>query len=240
MTTPSEILTSAIAESRPIVLVLGQDAWADTNSGDPTLAQALERLRRETDGNRGWSGLLAAQNVPEGFYDWLAERFRQRVHPPSLEALSELPWSAIFTTSLDPTLPSLLTSRGRQPSVMLTSSESPQVVRSRARPPLYYLFSRAGEHDPLATPPTSRGELNTRRIQHASQMLTRALDTATTLGIVVVEGFSSGHDWLRIEDLLGALGNAVPNQILWFGGIPNVHEDRIYDFQDAVESGHIL
>ena len=240
MTTPSDILTSAIEENRPIILVLGQDAWADTNDGDPTLSQALTRLGRDEEGVRGWSGLLGATKVPDEFYDWLADRFQQRVHPPSLEALSELPWSAVFTTSLDPTLPRLLTSRGRQPSVLLTSSESPQVVRSRARPPLYYLFSRAGEHDALATPPTNRGELNMRRIQHASQMLTRALDTATTLGIVVIEGFSSGHDWLRIEDLLGALGNAIPNQILWFGGIPNVQGDQLNDFYDAVETSHIV
>ena len=134
MTTPSEILTSAIEENRPIILVLGQDAWADTNDGDPTLAQALTQLERNSEENRRWSDLLEATKVPDGFYDWLAERFQQRVHPPSLEALGELPWSAVFTTSLDPTLPRLISSRGRQPSVLLTSSESPQVVRSRLVP----------------------------------------------------------------------------------------------------------
>ena len=240
MSIPSDILISAIEENRPIVLVLGQDAWADTNDGDPTLRQALSKLGRESELERGWLGLLGADRVSDEFYDWLAERFQRRVHSPALEALNNLPWSAVFTTSLDPTLPRLMAASERQPSVLLTSNESPQVARSRARPPMYYLFSRAGEHDALATPPANRSELNTRRALHASQMVTRVLSTATTLGVVVVEGFNTGHDWLRPEVLLGALGDGVPNQILWFGGAPRFDGELLDDFNNAVETKHII
>ena len=221
-------------------MILGQDAWADPLGGDSILLQALNKLGRVDQCQRGWSGLLDIQRVPEEFYEWLAERFQRRVPPSEIETLSELPWSAIFTSSVDPTLPRLLEATGRHPSVVLTAEESPPVVRSRSRPPLYYLFSRAGEHDIRALPPTNRAELNTRRIQHALQLLTRVSETATTLGVVLVEGFNSGNDWLNTTDLLGALGSAVTRQVIWFGGPPTMDGEGIHEFDDAVRRGSII
>ena len=240
MTTPSDLLISAIEEQRPIVLILGQDAWADSKNGDTLLAKALKRLGRDGQAQRGWSALLGTAPVSHEFYDWLAERFKRRVHPPSLEVLSELPWSAVFTSALDPTLRGLLEGQGREPGVVLTAKETPPAVRSRARPPLYYLFSRAGEQDPQARPPVSRRELNSRRTAHAMSLLNRVLETATTLGLVVVDGFRSGRDWFRIEDLLGIIGDAAPDQVLWFGGRPRLGDEEADEFDEAVASGRIL
>ena len=240
MTTPSDLLISAIEEQRPIVLILGQDAWVDSANGDTLLSKALSRLGRDGHAQRGWPALLRTPPLPHEFYDWLAERFKRRVQPPSLEVLSELPWSAVFTSALDPTLRGLLEGQGREPGVVLTADETPPAVRSRARPPLYYLFSRAGEQDPKARPPVSRRELNSRRTAHAVPLLNRVLETATTLGLVVVDGFRSGRDWFRIEDLLGIIGDAAPNQVLWFGGRPRIRDEEADEFDEAVASERIL
>ena len=124
--------------------------------------------------------------------------------------------------------------------MVLTVQETPRAVRSTARPPLYYLFSRAGEHDRQALLPRSRSEYNARRIRHAVPLLDRVLDTATALGLIVVEGFSSGTDWFRLEDLLGIIGNSVPNQVLWFGGRPRFGTEVDEQFDEAVEAHHIL
>ena len=237
---PADLLVSAIEEQRPIVLILGQDAWSESKSGDTVLMKALVRLDRDRSSRCGWSTLLGAEKVPDEFYDWLAERFRRRVHPPSLEVLTQLPWSAVFTSSLDPTLKDLLEGRGRQPEVILTANETPPAARSRARPPLYHLFSRAGEHDPAALPPTSRSELNTRRTRHAVTLLNRVLETATTLGLVIVDGLASGRDWLRIDNLLGVLGDAAPHQVIWFGGQPRIDGELVEDFDAAVKSNRII
>ena len=237
---PADLLVSAIEEQRPIVLILGQDAWSESNNGDAVLVKALGRLGRDLNLQNGWSTLLGAERVPDEFYDWLAERFRRRVHPPSLEVLTQLPWSAVFTSSLDPTLQGLLEGRGRQPEVILTANETPPAARSRARPPLYHLFSRAGEHDPAALPPASRPELNIRRTRHAVTLLNRVLETATTLGLVVVDGFASGRDWLKIDNLLGVIGAAAPRQVIWFGGQPRIDGELVEDFDAAVKSNRIV
>lgn len=236
---PADLLVSAIEERRPIVLILGQDAWAESNDGDTVLAKAFDRLGHNGSSRSGWSALLGARAVPGEFYDWLAERFTRRVHPRSIEVLTELPWSAVFTSSLDPTLKGLLEG-GREPAMILTANEAPPAARSKARPPLYHLFSRAGEHDPAALPPANRRELNIRRINHALPLLRRVLETATTLGLVVVDGFASGRDWLKIDDLLGIIGDAAPHQVMWFGGRPRTGEEIVDEFDAAVESNRIV
>ena len=184
--------------------------------------------------------MLAGEPVPADHYDWLSERFERRVHPSFIEALSELPWSAVFTSSVDPTLVKLLSRRGRQAEPILTTWEYPQAARSTARPPLYYLFSRAGEGDSKARPPTNLIELIARRTQHAVPLLNRMLETATPLGTIVVDGFLQGDSWLRFEDLLGALASASANQVLWFGGPPNLHASDEANFSAMEQAGRVL
>ena len=238
MASARDLLLSAVEERRPIVLVLGQDACPDGE--DTVLTRALDRLGKGAEAQRGWSGIRAGMPVPGDFYEWLAERFTRRVPSQSLDMLGELPWSAVFTSTLDPTLRDLLVNPGREPEVILTADETPRAVRSRARPPIYHLFSRAGEQDPNARPPANLSEFNIRRTQHSMQMLNRVLDTATTLGLIVVDGYVPGRDWLRIDDFLGTVGSAAPNQILWFGGRPELGADDADQFNFAVESGRII
>ena len=240
MKSAHDLLVAATEEQRPIVLLLGQHAWAGSENEDAVLLKALERLGQSGEIRRGWSALLGNDPLPPELYEWLAERFGRRVHPAWLTVLGDLPWSAVFTSSLDPTLKKIVDGQGRESEVVLTAHETPPAVRSKARPPLYYLFSYAGSHDHRALPPTDRSDLNTRRIHHALPMLNRVMDTATRLGIVVIEGFVPGCDWIRIGDVLGSIGTAEPGQILWFGGKPHLSADDEADFDTAVASGRIL
>ena len=168
MKSAHDILVAATEEQRPLVLLLGQHTWAGSESEDTVLLKALERLGRSGELRRGWSALLGNDPLPPTFYEWLAERFERRVHPAWLTVLGDLPWSAVFTSSLDPTLKKFVDGPGRESEVVLTARETPLAVRSKARPPLYYLFSQAGSFDQQALPPTDRGELNTRRVRHAA------------------------------------------------------------------------
>ena len=242
MKTARDVLVEAIEEQRPIVLLLGQDAWSEPRLPDPVLRKALEKLGRDgaATNRSGWPSTLGTQPIPNGFYDWLAERFDRRVHPPWITILNAVPWSAIFTSTTDQTLKTLFQTGGREPEITLTADERPRSVRSRARPPLLYLFGCAGWENPHCRPPANRSELTTRRIRHALPMLNRMLDTATSLGVVVIDGFSGNSDWLKPDDVLGAVGTSGPQQILWFGDRPAFTEDDAIDFESAVSSGQIL
>ena len=237
MSTARELLLSTLGEKRPLVLLLGQDAWCDSEQEDTVLAAALANLGRTDDSRPGWVGILP---MTEDGYQWLAERFERRVHPPSVEILSELPWSAVFTSSVDPTLTKVFSGPGRQPEPILTAGEYPRAARSTARPPLYYLFSRAGEQDAQAQPPVDALALRARRTRHAVPILTRVLDTATPLGTIVVDGFKSGRDWIGFEALLSVLSSARSNQVLWFGGRPDIEDDDQAQFAALESENRIL
>ena len=239
MLTTREILLSTVKEKRPLILLLGQGAWGDSEGRDTLLTAALQKLGRQNEPQPSWPEMLTVEPVSSDYYDWLAERFERRVHPQSIEILNVLPWSAVFTSSIDPTLTKLLSTQGRQAEPILTASENPLVARSTARPPVYYLFSRAGERDPEAQPPKDRIALNTRRVQHAVPLLNRMLDTATSLGTIVVAGFLCPADWLRFEDLVGTLASATENQILWFGGHPGLRDDEATTFATMEQARRI-
>ena len=233
-----KLLIAALEEKRPLVLLLGQDAWRESGEEDPVLAKALVRIQREPVKQRGWLQLLDGCPRTRDFYEWLTERFERRVPPDWLRVLGEIPWSAVFTSSLDPTLKGLFSERQR-PELVLSSAETPPAIRSRVRPPIYHLFSHAGSPDPRAQPPLDLNELNARRFNDAGPLLGRMLDTATRLGLVLVDGVVDGRDWLRIDDFLGATAQAGRRQIIWFKGrtapVPN---DA--GFAAAVEAGRIL
>ena len=231
-----ELIRRALEEEHPLVLVLGQDAWRNSQE-DPVLARAVAHLGRESVKHQGWRALLA-EPVPHGFYEWLTERLERRVAPDWLYALGEVPWSAVFTSSLDPSARDLF-SKHQRPELVLTDAETPPAVRSRARPPIYHLFGHAGSQDPRATSPLDRTALNGRRVNDTMPLLSRILDTATPLGVVAVDGIWQKRDWLRTDDLLGALSNAGPHQIVWFTGrhAPAPDDDN---FAAAVDAGRIL
>lgn len=239
MQTARDLLLSAIEEDRPAVLLLGQDAYCETGTQDPLLKSALMQLGHSPEA-AAWTSLFAGTAVQPEFYDWLAERFRRRVLPPWLTPVRQVPWSAVFTSTIDPTTVGLVEDRGREPEVTLSANEVPRAVRSISRPPVYYLFGRAGSPDESSRPPNNRLELRTRRFNHAVPMLGRILDTATSIGVVAVEGVAAGGDWLRIDDILGVLGRAAPNQILWFGELPASGSDERIDFDEAVDAGRVV
>lgn len=238
MAEQQELLIAALEEKRPLVLLLGQDAWREGGEEDPVLAKALLRIQQEPVKHRGWLQLLDGCPLTRDFYEWLTERFERRVPPDWLRVLGEIPWSAVFTSSLDPTLKGLFSERQR-PELVLSSVEMPPAIRSRVRPPIYHLFSHAGSPDPRAQPPLDPNELNARRFNDAAPLLGRILDTATRLGLVLVDGVVDGRDWLRIDDFLGATAQAGRQQIIWFKG-RTMPAPNDAGFTAAVEAGRIL
>ena len=234
-----ELLIAAIDEKRPLVLVLGQDAWRESDREDAILTTAFAHLRRDTEdnGQDGWRTLLR-QPLPPTFYEWLTERFERRVAPDWLRVLGAIPWSAVFTSSIDPTLCGLFSERQR-PELVLTNAEMPPAIRSRTRPPIYHLFGHTGALDPKARPPLDRNGLNTRRVNHALPLLGRVLDTATGIGLILVDGLIADRDWLRIDDVIGAVGHAGDHQVIWFKG-RSMPLPRDEGFATAVEASRIL
>lgn len=230
------LLRRFFEERAPVVAVLGQQAgWTERN--DPVLTSALERLNRT---GSHWRDLLSMEPVPPNFYEWLSERFQRRLPSKDLETIASGPFSAVFTSSLDPGLANLMSSEGREPDLVLLGTPQPRVLRSLRRPPVYYLFGRAGAAIAEMLPPVSSQAVAQRRIRHAAAMLRNLDETTTVLGLTVVDGVDPQTDWLRAEDLIAVLSNAPKGSVLWCGTEPSFGEDDAEAYKYLIDAGIIV
>lgn len=214
-----EGLSSALNERRPVVLLLGQNAWTSGHRPDPVLVMALKRVGQPPAESLSvdFSQLLQADPLPADLYEWLAETYSHQPEASWLEPVSRLPLNAVFTSSIDPSIARALRSNGRDVEPVLSCLDNPSAPRSRRNLHLTYLFGRAGEHNSDERPPRSAQELRRRTSLHASPLLSRLVETTTSLGVLLIDGLSCGRDWLDTGALAGILSAFSPGQVYWFG-----------------------
>lgn len=222
--TTREILADTLKNGRPCILVLGQDASSIEDRPDPVLELFLTHLSRPATAPRTWRALLAPPLISEDLA-WVTERFERNVVNESLEMTLDLPWSAVFTSSIDPQVTRRLESRGREPEAILAADHHPAVPRSTVRPPVYFLYGRSSDQHDSTRPPRSIAELKRRNAKHVAPLLSRLEETATVLGTIVIDGYVPERDWLELDELFGAIPVGHGQKVLWFGveGVPE-HE----------------
>lgn len=200
-----EILVSAFEDGRPCVLFLGQDAWTTAGRSDRVLSLWLSHLGRPPMERPSWRDVLGAAPLSEDAYAWLAERFARNVVPDEITDALDLPWSAIFTSSIDATLIRRLQTLGRTPEAIRSKEHIPQAPRSMTNPPVFFLFGTPeGTRDGTRCP-RNDVQRRQRQAQHGAPMLQRLEETATPLGVLVIDGFEAGRDWLAFDELFSGL-----------------------------------
>jgi hypothetical protein len=231
------VLGEALRTGVPVAAFLGQlIGWSDTG-GDPVLRLALKKASKQGD---DWKSLLSGEPLPQGFYEWLGERFLNRAPSRELLSIGDAVFSAVYTSSIDPGLANLFATEGRQPEAVLIGDPPPPILRSRRRVPVYYLFGRAGAGIADFTPPSTNQSLSQRRLRHASAMLKTLNETATALGLIVIDGYEPAHDWLRGEDLLAVLGGAPVGGVLWCGKESIFSADDAETYRSLIDQGVIV
>ena len=217
-----EGLRLALTEDRPVVLLLGQDAWKSGTHADQVLELALKRAGRQPTESASveFPSLLKADPLPEDFYDWLAETYSHQPEPTWMQTVSRLPLNAVFTSSIDPAIARAFRIYGRDVEPVLSNLDNPVAPRNRRNLHLTYLFGRSGERNPNEGPPRSVQELLRRTALHATPLLSRIVETTTSLGVLLVDGLIPGRDWLGTEPLYGILSAFSPGQVYWFGWAP--------------------
>lgn len=231
----SDVLIKALQDQDPIVLFLGQDAWNDGRDGDPVLSAAMKHLSAVGSTTATWADLVSAMPLPEGFFRWLAERYSRTVPATWLSSLVDLPWSAVFTSSFDSTLGIQFQTPLRQPQTILTADEAPTAARSLSRTPIYHLFGRAGQTDNRAAAPDKRASLRVRQAMDAVPMMNRIFDAATALGLLIVDGYTPGTDWVTLDSLLAVIEQFPAQRVLWYG-----FKSEDSEISELVDQGRIL
>lgn len=237
--TAGEALVKALSDRDPLVLLLGQDALKERASAGAALQLALNHLGVAAGESASWRDIQSAMPLPETFFQWLAERYSRTIPEKWASDVVGLPWSAVFTSSFDQTLSSLFRSSSRQPQVVLTSDEAPPAARSLSRTPIYYLFGRAGTADKHALAPVTQSQFRVRRTLHAVPMLNRIVDAATAVGVVVIDGYTPGADWLDVDSFLATIDRLPAQRVLWFGW-DSAGKQAPEEVLELVASGKVL
>lgn len=230
-----EILNEAFEEGRPVVLFAGQGFDVQSTMTDPVLSSLFKRLG-VGEGLVGWSAVLR-RGLAVADTDWLAERFSRSVPSEGALAAYELPWSAVFTSSIDPNFPRRFETRGRQPEAVLAAGTFARVSRSRSRPPVHHVLGRAGETASDASAPIDMASLKRRMVRHGVELLNRIAETATARGVVVIAGFDPTSDWLNMDDLLAPLSERAGSKVVWFG---STDIDDSAFAADMIETGNLV
>lgn len=231
------ILADALRAGMPVVAFLGQTTGWSHERADPVLSLALKKAGKAGD---AWKELLSREPLSQGFFEWLGERFIKRAPSKELLSIADAAFSAVYTSSIDPSLVNLLATEGREPEPILIGDPPPAVLRSRRRLPIYYLFGRAGGGAADFIPPSSNQALSQRRLRHVSAMLKTINETATPLGLIVLDGYDPSRDWLRAEDLLAVLGTAPAGGVLWCGAEPELTDDDADAYNSLLDQGIIV
>lgn len=236
--TGQELLRRRWTEGVPLVAIWGQQMGWSSAMPDPVLERALKHSCRAS--GQAWKSLLTNEPLGAEFYEWLADRFRNRPASQLAIEAARVPWGAVFTSSFDSGLANCLAGAGREPEIILHGDPAPRVLRNTRRPPFYHLFGQAGRQVESLMPPVNRQALSQRRMTQASAMLRRVLETVTPLGLLVIDGYEAQTDWLRAEELLAAISGAPTNGVLWCGPDPTLSEDDQVVFEELVHKGVVV
>jgi len=237
-----EPLALAIEEGRPFVLFLGQNAWTSPVHSDTALVAALKRIGRFSDESvaSGFPALLK-ESLTTDFYLWLAELYDRQPSPEWIDPVTAIAWNAVFTTSIDPTLIRTFRTHGREVEAVLMKEDDPVAPRNRRRLHVTYLFGMAGESPENGAPPCNFQELRKRTSLHANSLLARIVDTTTPLGVLVIDGFTCGKDWLSSDALVGILSAFQARQVLWFGWDPEALSSADHQLvEELAEYGSVV
>lgn len=235
--TASELLMAALEERRPVVLLVGQQLNDGTGEDDAILKAMLARLNREDEMLHGWRALLTGNGMTDSDYEWLSERFDRNVYSAARQAVLDVAWSAVFTSSIDPNFASRLESLARQPEQVLASDHVPKVPRSRSRPPVFYLYGKANEQAAYAQAPRTHADKLRRHATHTGSFLSRIAETVTSNGLLIIDSYDPSRDWLSVDELLAPLSGAIGLRSLWFGG-PEKLSSVFAD--DLIDSGSLV
>jgi hypothetical protein len=228
-------LIAALRDEKPVILFLGQEFSSDGQGGDRVLNQFLARLGLSSESG-AWTAVFGNPPIKAQDYEWLSERFDRRVYSDAVCNMLDVGWSSVFTSSIDPKLLLAMESRGRAPEAILARDHFARVPRSRSRPGIHYLFGKVDETEPQYRSPRTRAEAKQRISVHANDFINRISETATPLGLLVIDGYHPGRDWLPVDDLLAALSHESSTKILWFGLAESPESDF---FDELVASGKI-
>ena len=225
--------------SGPSFLFLGQNYHRLESSDDLFLSQIIRKYSSKEDQPRNYSDILntSASSNSEEALAWMANRCAHLPIPAPLEVISGYAWSGIFTSAFDDLIERVFRYPWREIQVISDDRYHPSEPRNRSRLHIWHLFGVINAPDNFGKPPLSETELWQR--QHtATIMANRIPDLVTSLGTLIIEGYSSQNDWFSPQGLFPILNSLIENQTHLFSATEEILEDQ--RFRHLIEKRKLI
>lgn len=217
ITTQQAKIATALSSGRQLLL-LGQKALTPSIEGSNNAVYELAHL--------DWR--KSEKELSHRISDFKATSDAENIPEKILKVLN-WPWSIIFTSSIDDTLPSLFTSSHLRLVNTVTDAgfiyrdlpSSLQIVR---------LFGTISQIAPIEAPPLNPRQLRARRTS-ATKQLSSIPSIASANGTLFIDGWEPPADWLRPRELAPSLATLAINQVFILGATA-AHLEILQDDDD--------
>lgn len=218
-----------LRSDRPSFLIVGQGYLALEDGLDPLLYSVISKYGAPdaSKANLTYRNLLECNFEDEdAARAWISDVSRRLVSPPWLEVVAKMPWSGVYTSSIDTLLLRAFRSDWRDVQPIFSKKFIAPDPRSRSNLHVTYLFGCVERENDDERSPLNEIDL-IRRSSDATILLSRLSELITPLGMLFIDGFRSKQDWLGVKELATVILDLDVKQVHFFSVPDDLREDPI-------------
>lgn len=226
-------------ENGPIVLLLGQKYLSLNTNKDILLQKCKSKFQNSVQIEVGNYDALFKFDLSKDYEaasTWIENLCKNISVPLWLERIARIPWSSVYTSSIDTIVQRAFVSEWRK--VQPIYDEKFRVVDSRNKFNLHltYLYGSISQIEPSKRPPLSNQEKLKRKFT-SNQFLQRLPELITVKGALIIDAYDT-DDWLSIEDLYSTISRLGVEQTFLFSCSSSLHQNDL--IQDLISSSKLI
>ncbi|OAA94539.1 hypothetical protein [Clostridium coskatii] len=203
----------------PRILFLGQKYLEIDNNENPMLKAIKQKFFNDDTSIENYNLFLRLSEVNNMELDltlgWIQKRCERISAPEWLNAISNIYWNSIYTSSVDNVISKCFRNSWRTFKPIINNRIYPNDLRSITNLHGTFLFGNVSRITKSERPPLDEFELLEARDQ-AKELLKRLPSLITPFGVLIIEGYDFNNDWIKIEDLYPLINSLNRNQVHLF------------------------
>lgn len=226
-------------ESGPLVLFLGQKYLSLTSSKDILLEKCKLKFQKSEEINTSNYDTFLKLNLEKDYEassSWIENLCNNISIPLWLERISRIPWSSVYTSSIDTVIQRAFVADWRKVQPIYDESFRVLDPRNKFNLHLTYLFGCISQIDYSKRPPLSITEKVKRKFTN-NQFLQRLPELITTKGALIIDAYET-DDWLSIEDLYSIISRLSGGQTFLFSYSSELSQNAL--IQDLISSKKLI
>ncbi len=211
----------------PAFLLLGQSYLELQGNSNQFLNEVVRKYTSETAPEScTYNDILntTASKQPGAALAWMQQRSERFTTPQWLNTVGSFAWNGIYSSTIDDIWIRAFKNDWRDIHMLFDEKYKPLDPRNRHRLHCTFLFGGIGGPDAGEQPPLTKMEWLKRK-QVAVGLMRRLPELISPLGVLAIEGYVPGKDWLSAEDLAPIIDDLADGQAHLFSMSDEIAQD---------------